>query len=99
MDFLAVDNFDFTRKIVKKNLGEKLVKVLGFCQNWIFGQKFDFSNSVEWNANYKIRYIKSIKEKHGMAIAVCMIAIIVLQEHRIAMVYAQWCNMHEWSYI
>ena len=46
LDFLAVDNFDFTRKIVKKNLGEKLVKMLGFCQNWIFGQKFDFSNSV-----------------------------------------------------
>ena len=31
-DFLAVDNFDFTRKL--------------FCQNWIFGQKFDFSKSV-----------------------------------------------------
>ena len=42
LDFLAVDNFDFTRKIVKKNLGEKLVKMLGVCQNWIFGQKFDF---------------------------------------------------------
>ena len=46
LDFLAVDNFDFTRKITKKNLGEKLVKMFGFCQNWIFGQKFDFSNSV-----------------------------------------------------
>ena len=46
LDFLAVDNFDFTRKMVKKNLGKKLVKMLGFCQNWIFGQKFDFSNSV-----------------------------------------------------
>ena len=46
LDFLAVDNFDFTRKIVKKKLGEKLVKMLGFCQNWISGQKFDFSNSV-----------------------------------------------------
>ena len=32
LDFLAVDNFDFTRKIVKKNLGEKIVKMLGFCQ-------------------------------------------------------------------
>ena len=42
LDFLDVDSFDFTRKIVKKNLGEKLVKMLGFCQNWIFGQKFDF---------------------------------------------------------
>ena len=31
--FLAVDNFDFMRKIVKKNLGEKLVKMSGFCQN------------------------------------------------------------------
>ena len=30
LDFLAVDNFDFTRKIVKKNLGEKLVKTLWF---------------------------------------------------------------------
>ena len=33
LDFLAVDNFDFMRKIVKKKLGEKLVKMLGFCQN------------------------------------------------------------------
>ena len=40
LDFLAVDDFDFTRKIGKTNLGEKLVKLLGF------GQKFDFSNSV-----------------------------------------------------
>ena len=46
LDFLAVDNFDFTRKIVKKNLCEKLVKMLGFCQNRIFGQELDFSNSV-----------------------------------------------------
>ena len=30
LDFLAVDNFDFTRKNVKKKLGEKLVKMLGF---------------------------------------------------------------------
>ena len=47
LDFLAVDNFDFTRKVLKKILDEKLVKMLGFCQNWIFGQKFDFSNSVQ----------------------------------------------------
>ena len=47
LDFLAIDNFDFTRKIVKKILDEKLVKMLGFCQNGIFGQKFDFSNSVK----------------------------------------------------
>ena len=46
-DFLAVDNFDFTRKTVKKILGENLVKMLGFCQNGIFGQTFDFLNSVE----------------------------------------------------
>ena len=43
LDFLAVDNFDFTRKNVKKNLGEKLVKMLGvlveiefFNENWTF---------------------------------------------------------------
>ena len=42
LDFFADNNFDFTRKIVKKKLGEKLVKMLGFCQNWIFGQKFYF---------------------------------------------------------
>jgi len=29
LDFLAVDNFDFTRKIVKKIWGEKLVKCWG----------------------------------------------------------------------
>ena len=49
LDFLAVDNFDFTRKIVKKKkklVKYVLVKMLGFCQTWNFGQKFDFSNSV-----------------------------------------------------
>ena len=30
LDYLAVDIFDFTRKIVKKVLGEKLMKILGF---------------------------------------------------------------------
>ena len=34
LDFLVVDNFDLSEKIVK------------FCQNLILGQKFDFSNSV-----------------------------------------------------
>ena len=55
LDFLAVDNFDFTRKIVKKNWGEKLVKRLGFCQNCIFGQKFDFSNSVREQIIKKVK--------------------------------------------
>ena len=42
----------FLEKIVKKLLGEKLVKMLGFFyQNWIFGQKFDFLNSVSIVAN------------------------------------------------
>ena len=69
LDFLAVDNFDFTRKIVKK-IWEKYSwkcwgfalfscwqlwfpeKIVKFCQNWIFGQKFDFSNSVNLSQNY-----------------------------------------------
>ena len=46
LDFLAVDNFDFTKKIVKIIWVKNLVEMLGVCQNWIFGQKFDFSNSV-----------------------------------------------------
>ena len=33
LDFLAVDNFDFTKKMVKKIWAEKLVKMLGF---WAF---------------------------------------------------------------
>ena len=36
----------FHEKNCQKILGEKLVKMLGFCRNLIFGQKFDFSNSV-----------------------------------------------------
>ena len=40
LDFLAVYNFDFTRKIVKNILGEKLVKI-EFGQNWIFEQSCD----------------------------------------------------------
>ena len=31
LDCLAVDNFAFTRKVVKNVLGEKLVKMLGIC--------------------------------------------------------------------
>ena len=37
LDFLAVDNFDFTRKIVKKILGEKLVKIELLNKNLTFG--------------------------------------------------------------
>ena len=36
LDFLAVDNFDFKKKIKKKKkkkLSEKLVKMLGFSKN------------------------------------------------------------------
>ena len=39
LDFLVVDNFDFTRKIVKKNLGEKLVKMLGVLSKLNFLDK------------------------------------------------------------
>ena len=47
LDFLAVDNFHFTRKIMEKNLGEKPVKMLGFLSKLNFWtQKFDFSNSA-----------------------------------------------------
>ena len=33
LDFLAVDDFDFTKKNVKKFFGGKLLKMFGFCQN------------------------------------------------------------------
>ena len=36
----------FHEKNCQKDLGEKLVKMFEFCRNWIFEQKFDFSNSV-----------------------------------------------------
>ena len=39
LDFLAVDNFDFTRQIVKKIWGEKLVKCWGlnfWTKIWLF---------------------------------------------------------------
>ena len=39
LDFLAIDNFDFTRKIVKKIWGEKLVKMLGFLSKFNFWTK------------------------------------------------------------
>ena len=46
LDSLAVDNFDFTRKIVKTILGEKLVKMLGVVKIEFLKKKFDFWNSV-----------------------------------------------------
>ena len=36
LDYLAVDNFDFTRKIVKKYLCEKLVKLNFWTKIWLF---------------------------------------------------------------
>ena len=42
LNFLTVDKFDFTRKIVKKFLGEKLVKMLGFCQFEFLDKKLLF---------------------------------------------------------
>ena len=47
LDFLAVDNFDFTRKIVKKIWVKNSWKWWGFVEIEFFGQKFDFSNSVK----------------------------------------------------
>jgi len=46
LHFLVVDNFDLPRKIVK------------FCQNCRFGQKFDFSNSVNKKQWYFCYYYK-----------------------------------------
>ena len=45
LDFLAVDNFDFTRKIVKKILGEKLVKMLGIL-HFLVVDNFDFLRNL-----------------------------------------------------
>ena len=42
LGFLAVGNFDFTRKIVKINLGEKLLKMLSFWSKLNFWTKNDF---------------------------------------------------------
>ena len=46
LDFLAVDNFDFTRKIAKKNLVEKLVKMF-------LAQKFKFFINFTWFFGHK----------------------------------------------
>ena len=46
LDFLAVDNFDFTRKIVKKNWMKKTRENVGGLSKLNFWTKFDFSNSV-----------------------------------------------------
>ena len=40
------DHVTASEKNSLRELLEKLVKMLGFCQNGIFGQKFDFSNSA-----------------------------------------------------
>ena len=43
LDFLAVDNFDFTRKIVKTKLGEKLVKMLGVVKIGFLDKNLTFA--------------------------------------------------------
>ena len=42
LQFLAADNFDFTRKIVKKNLGEKFVKMLGYVKSEFLDKNLTF---------------------------------------------------------
>ena len=39
LDFLAVDNFDFTRNIVKKNLGQKTRENVGVLSKLNFWTK------------------------------------------------------------
>ena len=58
LDFLAVDNFDFARKIVKKKLAEKLVKTLGVFV------KIEF---LDKNLNFRIVciYRDRMKEKRS----------------------------------
>ena len=51
LDFLAVDNFDFTRKIGKTNLGEKLVKLLGFVKIEFLDKNLTFRIVCSNNAN------------------------------------------------
>ena len=41
LDFWAVDNFDFTRKIVKKKFGWKTRENVGVLSKLNFGQKFE----------------------------------------------------------
>ena len=53
LDFLALlTTLSSREKLSKKFWDEKLEKLLGFCQNGIFGQKFDFSNSVSGMYEY-----------------------------------------------
>ena len=48
-------------------LDDKLVKMLGFCQNSISGQKFDLSNSVVKNwTPVKVQTQALIKEKNNL---------------------------------
>ena len=48
LDFLADDNFDFTRKNVKKFLGEQLVKMLGVLSKLNFWTKNLTFRKVVW---------------------------------------------------
>ena len=67
LNFLAVDDFNSTRKIVNFCFNQKLEKMLEFCQNWIYGQKFDFSNSVNFSdflhffCNFFVIYFQSFQ--------------------------------------
>ena len=45
LDFLAVNNFDFARKIGKKNWGENLVKMLGVL-DFLAVDNFDFTRKI-----------------------------------------------------
>jgi len=50
MDFLAVDNFDFTRKIGKKNVELFWVKTRenAAVLDFLAADKFDFTRKIFW---------------------------------------------------
>ena len=52
LDFLAIDSFDFTRKIVKKNLGEKLVKMFGVVKIEFLDKNLTFRIVWEYKKDY-----------------------------------------------
>ena len=54
----------FHEKNCQKNLGWKTREMLGFCQNWIFGQKFYFSNSVQELQSSKSKSLLCLHSLH-----------------------------------
>ena len=81
----------FHEKNLSKTFLVKNVKLLGFCQNWIFGRNFDFSNSVQNNYRLHSSPANSSTSDFDSTVTTPHTRSILDFEHEMSRISRSWC--------